>query len=78
MIKLILILFSANCDSIQSQVYVKFQQIKDVKFCQCVSRNEFDNDMKSVKSLFKFSEDCPEAKLDSLEKVLKTIRKDLK
>ncbi len=79
MINILLLLFSINCDSLNSEIYNFSRKLKEVEFCKCVSRKSFVSSVKIPKlSSEDNKKECQINDLDSLVVKYKKIKKELR
>ena len=66
MLKLLLMLFSANCDSLNSEIYNIDKRLNEVEFCQCVDKETFSG-IPNPKKFRKYQDECEMIKLNEVE-----------
>lgn len=78
-LNILLLIFSAEqtkCDSLNGSVYNFSKKLSEVEFCQCVSRESFDE--LPVPDFCYYENHCSGYDVDSLKNRYKKIRKQLK
>lgn len=80
MINILLLLFSTNCDSLNSEIYNFSRKLKEVEFCKCISRKSFVSSVKIPKLSSDDKENCPMLlnDIEGLTEKYKQIKKELK
>lgn len=77
MFKLLLILFSTNCDSLNSEIYNIDKRLNEVEFCQCVDKETFSG-IPNPKKFRKFEDECGMMKLNEVEIRHNQLKKGIK
>jgi hypothetical protein len=80
LLTLLLELASADCDRTLSDLYNIQSQLKEMKYCECMTSESLDEARDYANTVFKSARTCPElqAQVDSLKTVFTKLRKDVK
>lgn len=79
-LQILYLIFSTNCDSLNSEIYNFSRKLKEVEFCKCISKKSFVSSVKIPKLSSEDKENCPMLlnDVEGLIEKYKQIKKELK